>query len=107
MQLIFPSPLKLRRRRWCCPGATVVWNGPENFWLRRFLSHRARQTPGMKLKFFRFWRRGAAGKTVVTFGAARLVRRPTGQVELIGGSLHERQCAQEWASLFLHEAIVV
>ncbi|HNQ73148.1 MAG TPA: hypothetical protein PKN95_06040 [Verrucomicrobiota bacterium] len=61
----------------------------------------------MKLEFSRWWRRACADKTVIAFGGARLVRKPSGRVELVGGSSHERQWAQEWAALFFHEAIVV
>ena len=39
------------------------------------------------------------------FGPAKLVRRPNGQHELIGGSDADRADAFEWVSLFAHEIV--
>jgi hypothetical protein len=43
---------------------------------------------------------------VAIFGTARLLK--TGQMgyRLVGGSEDDRRTAQEWVSLFLHEAVV-
>ena len=46
------------------------------------------------------------GETLANFGAARLVKRLTGRIELLGGSPDDRAAAREWCSLFLHEAIL-
>lgn len=43
-------------------------------------------------------------RLLARFGAAHLVKRFDGQVELRGGNREERQDAREWLSLFLHEA---
>jgi len=45
-------------------------------------------------------------KTVVRFGTARLIQAPTGRFHLVGGTAEERLAAREWASLFLHEAVL-
>ena len=44
-------------------------------------------------------------KLVRQFGAAKLVKLPNGQHELIGGSDRDRTAAFEWASLFAHETV--
>jgi hypothetical protein len=44
-------------------------------------------------------------RLVRQFGQARLVRRPNGQHELIGGTDADRAAAFEWASLFAHEIV--
>jgi hypothetical protein len=43
---------------------------------------------------------------VARFGEATLVRRSNGQYELVGGRKEDHFNAREWASLFMHEAIV-
>ncbi len=43
---------------------------------------------------------------IATFGSARLVKKLSGKVELIGGTADDRAEAREWTSLFLHEARV-
>ena len=43
---------------------------------------------------------------IATFGKARLVTDATGRVELLGGSPTDRAEAQEWMSLFLHDAVL-
>jgi len=45
-------------------------------------------------------------ETLAQFGEARLVKKLTGKIELIGGSADDRTAAKEWVSLFLHEAAV-
>ncbi|HEX7653710.1 MAG TPA: hypothetical protein VF607_09395 [Verrucomicrobiae bacterium] len=39
------------------------------------------------------------------FGAARLVKHPNGQHELLGGTDADRVAAFEWVSLFAHEIV--
>jgi len=60
---------------------------------------------GMKFNSLAWWRQ-SEDKILTTFGKARLIRKPTGRIELIGGSAEDRIVAKEWVSLFLHEAIV-
>ena len=43
---------------------------------------------------------------IASFGQARLVRNANGRVELLGGSPTDRADAQEWISLFLHDAVL-
>lgn len=45
-------------------------------------------------------------RVITRFGAARLVKTPDGQHELVGGTRSDRADAREWVSLFLHEAVV-
>jgi len=45
-------------------------------------------------------------KTVARFGAARLIKSPEGRFLLVGGTAEDRALAKEWASLFLHEAVL-
>ena len=45
-------------------------------------------------------------KTVARFGTARLIQMPSGRFLLVGGTTEERLAAREWASLFLHEAVL-
>jgi hypothetical protein len=52
------------------------------------------------------WLKRDEGETLAWFGAARLVKKPTGNIELVGGSADDRTAAREWVSLFLHEARV-
>lgn len=54
----------------------------------------------------RDWFKATSDKTLATFGKARLIQKPTGKIELIGGTAADRIAAREWASLFLHEATV-
>jgi hypothetical protein len=42
---------------------------------------------------------------VQQFGAAKLVKLPNGQHELLGGSDNDRIAAFEWVSLFAHEIV--
>jgi len=52
------------------------------------------------------WLNRDEGETLAHFGDARLVKKPTGKIELIGGTTDDRAAAKEWASLFLHEATI-
>lgn len=54
----------------------------------------------------RNWFKTADDKTLAKFGKARLIQKPTGKIELIGGTAADRIAAKEWVSLFLHEATV-
>ena len=45
-------------------------------------------------------------KTVARFGTARLIKKSSGRFHLIGGTTEDRLAAKEWASLFLHEAVL-
>jgi hypothetical protein len=40
-------------------------------------------------------------ETVAIFGEARLVRRPDGRLEVVGGNADERRRAHEWTAQFL------
>ena len=44
-------------------------------------------------------------RLVRQFGDARLIRRPNGQHELVGGTDADRIAAFEWVSLFAHEIV--
>ena len=57
----------------------------------------------MKLKFFPLFQ--DEGEVVAGWGEARLIRYLDGKVELKGGSKEDRLAAQEWISLFWHEAV--
>jgi hypothetical protein len=46
------------------------------------------------------------GEIIAFFGQAVLVRTLDLKFELRGGSHNDRLTAQEWISLFLHEAVV-
>jgi len=46
------------------------------------------------------------GEVVAAWGEAQLIRYLDGRTELRGGSKDERLAAQEWISLFWHEAVV-
>lgn len=50
------------------------------------------------------WLKQDQDETLARFGEARLVKKPTGKIELIGGSADDRTAAKEWVSFFLHEA---
>ncbi|MGC3960510.1 MAG: hypothetical protein QM813_22045 [Verrucomicrobiota bacterium] len=54
----------------------------------------------------RYWFKATSDKTLATFGKARLIQKPNGKIELIGGTVADRIAAKEWVSLFLHEATV-
>jgi hypothetical protein len=59
----------------------------------------------MKWNLLVWWYRHGA-ETLATFGTARLIKNSTGKIELCGGTFEDRVAAREWASLFLHEAII-
>jgi hypothetical protein len=44
-------------------------------------------------------------RLILQFGDARLIRRPNGQHELVGGTDTDRATAFEWSSLFAHEIV--
>jgi hypothetical protein len=44
-------------------------------------------------------------RVVRRFGGAKLVRRPNGRHELVGGTHADRSAANEWASLFAHQIV--
>ena len=46
------------------------------------------------------------GEIVARFGAATLIKAPQGQWQLVGGTRADRSEARQWASLFLHEAVL-
>jgi hypothetical protein len=46
------------------------------------------------------------GEVVAAWGKAQLIRYLDGRTELRGGSKDDRLAAQEWISLFWHEAVV-
>lgn len=46
------------------------------------------------------------GVLVACFGQAKIMRRSDGWYELLGGQPEDRSEAREWASLFLHEAVL-
>ena len=58
----------------------------------------------MKLKFFPLFQ--DEGEVVAGWGQARLIKYLDGKVELKGGTKEDRLAAQEWMSLFWHEAVV-
>jgi hypothetical protein len=69
------------------------------------LSHPMRQAGRMKLNVM-VWLKRDDGETLANFGAARLIKKRDGKIELLGGSGDDRIAAREWCSLFLHEAIL-
>jgi hypothetical protein len=46
------------------------------------------------------------GELIASWGEARLIKYLDGKTELRGGSKEDRLAAQEWMSLFWHEAVV-
>ena len=58
----------------------------------------------MRMKFFPPFR--DEGEVVAMWGKAQLIRYLDGKTELRGGSKEDRLAAQEWMSLFWHEAVV-
>jgi hypothetical protein len=51
------------------------------------------------------WLRPADEELIAAFGEARLLRGLDGRFELRGGTPEDRTAANEWISLFLHEAV--
>ena len=58
----------------------------------------------MKMKFFPPFK--DEGELIASWGEARLIKYLDGESELRGGSEQDRLAAQEWISLFWHEAVV-
>lgn len=58
----------------------------------------------MKLKFFPLFK--DEGELIASWGQAQLIKYLDGRVELKDGSKEDRQAAQEWISLFWHEAVL-
>jgi hypothetical protein len=58
----------------------------------------------MRLKFFQRYQ--DRGEVVAAWGEAQLIKYLDGRAELKGGSKDDRLAAQEWISLFWHEAVV-
>ena len=52
-----------------------------------------------------FWLGQTTGETIATFGAARLVKKLDGKIELIGGTAGDHADAREWCSLFAPEFV--
>jgi hypothetical protein len=48
---------------------------------------------------------GTGCQIIATFGTARLVRKPDGRHELIGGTAYDHADAREWCSIFAHDLI--
>ena len=52
-----------------------------------------------------YWLGQTEGETMATFGAARLVKKLNGKIELIGGTADDHADAREWCSLFAPEVV--
>jgi hypothetical protein len=52
-----------------------------------------------------FWLGQTTGETLATFGAARLVKKLDGKIELIGGTADDHAAAREWCSLFAPDVV--
>jgi len=83
----------------------VIYILPDFFSIGPFLSYAIGQAVRMKLNILA-WLKQEEGETLATFGNARLVKRLTGKIELVGGSAGDRAAAKEWCSLFLHEVAI-
>ena len=68
------------------------------------MSHLPWQTGRMKLKNS-LWLGQTTGETLAIFGAARLVKKLDGKIELIGGTAEQHAAAREWCSLFAPEIV--
>jgi hypothetical protein len=68
------------------------------------LSHRVRHTARMKTRITSLCA-PKPGRTITTFGRAKLVSLRDGSVELRGAEAGDRTAAKEWISLFMHEAV--
>ena len=64
----------------------------------------SRNEEGIKMKFFPPFK--DEGEVVAAWGEAQLIWYLDGKTELRGGSKEDRLAAQEWISLFWHEAVV-
>ena len=58
----------------------------------------------MKLKNS-YWLGQTEGETIATFGAASLVKKLGGKIELIEGTARDHADAREWCSLFAPEVV--
>jgi len=54
-----------------------------------------------------YWHGQTKGETMATFGAARLVKKLNGKIELIGGTAEDHADAREWCSLFAPETVFI
>jgi hypothetical protein len=46
------------------------------------------------------------GEVIAGWGDARLIRRPDGRHQLVGGTAEDRAAAREWISLFAHDIVL-
>jgi hypothetical protein len=44
-------------------------------------------------------------QVIASFGAARLVKKPDGKIELIGGTAEDNADALDWCSLLAHDVV--
>ena len=51
------------------------------------------------------WLGREQSELVASFGEAKLIKQLDGRFELRGGSEADHTAAQEWVSLFMHEAV--
>jgi hypothetical protein len=51
------------------------------------------------------WLGQTTGETIASFGAARLVKKLDGQIQLIGGTADDLIAARQWCSLFAPEIV--
>jgi hypothetical protein len=58
--------------------------------------------PGSSFNLTRWW---PVRHALATFGTARLVKKPDGRHELIGGTADDHAAAREWCSMFAHEVV--
>jgi len=59
---------------------------------------------GMKIRK-NDWAGWYGSELVASFGEAKLIKQLEGRFELRGGSAEDHTAAQEWISLFMHEAV--
>jgi hypothetical protein len=77
----------------CCNGGF----GAERSWGSELIG-------AMKMKFYPPFK--DKGEVVAGWGQARLIKYLDGKVVLKGGSKEDRLAANEWISMFWHEAVV-
>ena len=51
------------------------------------------------------WLGRTTGETIAIFGAARLVKKLDGKIELIGGTADDHAAAREWCALFAPDIV--
>ena len=83
----------------------VIYILPDFYSLGPFLSYALGQAVRMKLNVLA-WLNQDVGEVLATFGNARLVKRLTGKIELVGDYAEDRAAAKEWVALFLHEVAI-